>query len=178
VIAEPLAISGVMLLRETVHTDTRGTFRRILDSVQLAELGLESQISQISNASNVRRGTVRGMHYQVEPHDETKIIWCNVGAVFDVLVDLRPEEATYGQWTSVELRADEPTALYVPRGVAHGYQTLDDDTSLTYFISTPYEPEAARALLWSDPTIGIAWPLGVASISPRDAGAPPWPPQH
>jgi dTDP-4-dehydrorhamnose 3,5-epimerase len=178
VIAEPLAFRGAILFRETVHTDIRGTFRRIIDSVQLAELGLESKISQISNASNARRGTIRGMHYQVEPYDETKIIWCNAGAVFDVLVDLRPDEATFGQWTSVGLRCDEPTALYVPRGMAHGYQTLDDDSSLTYFISTPYEPAASRALLWSDPTIGIAWPLAVASISPRDAGAPQWPPQH
>ena len=177
-IAEPLAMRGVILFRETLHTDTRGTFRRIVDVAQLAEQGLESKICQISTASNTRRGTLRGMHYQVEPHEETKIVWCNAGTVFDVLIDLRPEEPTYGQWVSVELREDDPTALYVPPGIAHGYQTLDDDSSLTYFISTPYEPAAARALKWNDPVVDIAWPLAVTSISPRDEVAPPWPPQR
>lgn len=175
-IADPLPIRGATILREVEHSDDRGAFRRIVDRADLLELGLDADIAQVSCASNTRRGTLRGLHYQIEPHGESKTIWCNAGSVYDVIVDLRPDEPTYGKWVAVELRADEPVALHVPRGVAHGYQTLEANSSLTYLISTAFVADAARSLLWSDRTVGIEWPLEVLSISKRDAEAPSWPP--
>lgn len=176
--AEPLSMRGAVLLRGDVHADERGTFRRVVDCGQLGAAGLDARIDQVSTASNIRRGTIRGLHYQVEPHREAKTLWCASGAVFDVIVDLRPEEPTYGQWESVTLSAEEPAALHVPRGVAHGYQTLANDTELVYLISTPHVAASARTLLWRDPTLAIPWPLPVANISDRDREAPEWPPQH
>lgn len=173
---ESLPIRGAFLLRPEVHEDDRGGFHRVADLEELAALGAETGISQVSVATNLRAGTIRGLHYQASPHAEAKTLWCHRGAAFDVLVDLRPEEPTYGQWTSVEIAAGRPHALHVPAGVAHGYQTLLDDTALTYLISTSYEPASARVLHWRDPTLAIDWPLPVTAISPRDREAPPWPP--
>jgi dTDP-4-dehydrorhamnose 3,5-epimerase len=116
------------------------------------------------------------MHYQAEPDGEAKTLWCLTGSVFDVLVDVRPDEPTYGQWVSVVLSADEPAAVHVPRGVAHGYQTLVEESSMAYLISTPYVAASSRSLLWSDPSVGIAWPLPLSCISDRDRDASPWPP--
>lgn len=176
--AEPLGIRGVTLLRADVHEDERGGFRRVVDTAVLEGLGLESAVSQISIATNLRRGTVRGMHYQAAPHEESKTLWCTHGAAFDVVVDLRPDEPTYGHWLSVHLPADEPIALHIPPGIAHGYQTLEDDTALTYVISASYVPEGARSLRWNDPTVNIEWPLPVSVISKRDSEAPSWPPSR
>jgi dTDP-4-dehydrorhamnose 3,5-epimerase len=174
--AEPLALRGVTLFRAEVHSDERGAFQRLADLPLLASLGLDSAVLQISMATNLKRGTVRGMHYQAAPHEESKTLWCTHGAVFDVLVDLRADEPTYGHWISVELSAGEPVALHVPPGIAHGYQTLAHDSALTYVISAPYVAASARSLRWDDPTVGIEWPLPVSVISQRDREAPPWPP--
>jgi dTDP-4-dehydrorhamnose 3,5-epimerase len=174
---EALSIRGAALLGGDVTVDERGTFRRVVGRGQLDDAGLESHIDEVSTATNSRRGTIRGLHYQVEPYGEAKTLWCASGAVFDVIVDLRPDEMTYGHWESVMLSAAEPQALHVPRGVAHGYQTLDDDTELVYLISTPYSAQNARGLLWCDPTLAIPWPLPLANISERDREAPAWPPQ-
>ncbi len=174
--AEPLALRGATLFRAEVHADERGTFRRIVDLPALAGLGLDPAVVQISQATNARRGTVRGMHWQADPHGESKTLWCTHGAVFDVLVDLRAGEPTYGRWVSVELSADDALALHVPPGIAHGYQTLADDSALTYAIGTPYVPESARSLRFDDPVVGIAWPLPVMVASQRDREAPAWPP--
>lgn len=173
--AEPLELPGVTLLRTEVHPDARGHFRRVADLAALRAAGLEADVDQVSVAANTRAGTVRGLHYQAEPHGEAKTLWVTSGAVFDVLVDLRPGP-TYGRWVSVHLDADEPTALHVPRGVAHGYQTLADDTCLAYLISTPFAADSARSLRFDDPTLAIPWPLPVSTISDRDREAPPWPP--
>ena len=172
--SEPLAIPGATLLRAELHADDRGSFRRVVDLPFLREAGLEADVDQVSVATNSVAGTVRGLHYQAEPHGEAKTLWCTAGEVFDVLVDLRPG-LSYGRWLSVHLSADEPVALHVPRGVAHGYQTLADDTALAYLISTPFVPAASRSLRWDDPTLAIAWPLPVTRISDRDREAPPWP---
>jgi dTDP-4-dehydrorhamnose 3,5-epimerase len=174
---EQLGIAGAVLLLADLHADDRGSFRRVVDTGILAAHGLDPHIDQVSMASNRASGSVRGLHYQAEPHEEAKTLWCSAGAVFDVIVDLRPTEPTYGQWRSVHLSADEPVALHVPAGVAHGYQTLTDDCELVYLISSPYVPESARSLLWSDPTLDIEWPLPVSAISERDQKAPPWPPE-
>lgn len=172
--AEPLAITGATLLRAELHADDRGSFRRVLDLTALRASGLEAAVDQVSVATNAVAGTVRGLHYQAAPHGEAKTLWCTTGAVFDVLVDLRPGPG-YGRWLSVELSADEPVALHVPRGVAHGYQTLVDDTALAYLISTPFVASASRSLRWDDPTLAITWPLPLTRISDRDREAPAWP---
>jgi dTDP-4-dehydrorhamnose 3,5-epimerase len=174
--AEPLALRGVTLFQADVHEDERGAFRRILDIPVLESLGLDPTVVQISMATNTRRGTVRGLHYQAAPHGESKTLWCTHGSVFDVLVDLRADEPTYGDWIAVRLAADQPVALHVPPGIAHGYQTLEDASALTYVISAPHVPASARSLRWDDPTVGIDWPLPVTVISQRDREAPLWPP--
>jgi dTDP-4-dehydrorhamnose 3,5-epimerase len=174
--AEQLAFRGVYLLTTEFHRDERGEFRRVVDFDVLRSLGVETAVCQVSTVTNERSGTVRGMHYQAEPNAEAKTLWCYAGEVFDVLVDLRPDEPTYGKWLGVHLSGGEPVALHVPRGIAHGYQTLEDASMMTYLISVPYVAESARALRWDDPTVGIEWPLGVAVISERDRGAPSWPP--
>jgi dTDP-4-dehydrorhamnose 3,5-epimerase len=173
--AEALAFRGVTLLRADVHEDPRGAFRRVADIPLLEQLGLDGRIAQVSSATNTRRGTVRGLHYQAAPHEESKTLWCTHGAVFDVLVDLRPDESTYGGWLSVHLAAELPLALHIPPGIAHGYQTLEDETALTYLISAPYVATSARSLRWDDPTVAIEWPLPVTVISERDREAPLWP---
>lgn len=173
---EPLPLRGAALLRGAFQADDRGSFRRVVDVRMLVELGLESTVDQVSVATNRARGTVRGLHYQVEPSGEAKTLWCSAGSVFDVLVDLRPEESTYGTHWATMLDASDPVALHVPRGVAHGYQTLVDDSHLTYLISTPYDAASARSLHWQDPHLAIPWPLPVSALSARDRDAPPWPP--
>jgi len=174
--AEALDFRGVYLITTEFHSDERGDFRRVVDFDLLRSFGVEAEVCQVSIVTNDRSGTVRGMHYQVEPNAEAKTLWCHAGAVFDVLVDLRPGEPTYGKWLGVRLLASEPVALHVPRGVAHGYQTLRDASMMTYLISVPYVAKSARSLRWDDPTVGIEWPLEVTVISERDRGAPSWPP--
>ena len=174
--AEQLPLAGVVVLEYDVAADVRGSFRRNVDLGDLERLGLDSRVSQASTATNAVAGTVRGMHFQVAPHEESKTLWCTRGSVLDVLVDVRPESTTYGAWCSVTLSAGDGRAVHVPPGVAHGYQTLVADSALVYLISAPHHPESARSLLWSDPTVGIDWPLPVTRISGRDREAPPWPP--
>ena len=174
--AEELAFRGVYLITTEFHRDERGEFRRVVDFDVLRSLDVETEVCQVSTVTNERSGTVRGMHYQADPHEEAKTLWCYAGEVFDVLVDLRPDEPTYGKWVGVHLSGSEPVALHVPRGIAHGYQTLQDSSMMTYLISVPYAAESARTLRWDDPTVGIEWPVAVAVISDRDRGAPGWPP--
>lgn len=172
-----LPMRGAMLVRNEVHRDDRGSFRRIADLQEMDAAGVDSTVAQVSAAVNEVAGTLRGLHYQAAPHQESKTLWCSMGSVFDVLVDLRPGEPTCGSWISVRLTAGGNVALHVPPGVAHGYQTLQDDTELVYLVSTPHHPGSARILRWSDPTVGITWPLPVTRISDRDREAPSWPPQ-
>jgi dTDP-4-dehydrorhamnose 3,5-epimerase len=161
----------VSLRAGSVHADRRGTFTKYLDEPVDTQIG----ITQVGSAFNTRRGTVRGLHFQVQPHGEIKRLWVSAGAIMDVLVDVRPYSGTYGDWTSIELRAAEAAVLTVPVGVAHGYQTLEDDSTVVYLITGEYVPEAARTLLWRDPVLGIGWPLEVSSISDADEAGQPWP---
>lgn len=171
---QSLALPGPLVITGTPAADSRGTFRRIVDLTQLSELGADPAVVQVSTATNTTAGTIRGLHYQVPPSDEAKTLWCTSGAVFDVVVDIRPDSPTAGQWCAVELSAREPTALHIPPGFAHGYQTLTDDTDLIYLISRPHDPDRARSLRWDDPTIAIPWPRAVTAISQRDREAPLW----
>jgi len=165
------ALGGVVLEPGRAFTDERGGFTKILDTGTQAGV----TATQVCVSSNLRRGTLRGMHVQLAPHEETKRLWCSAGEVFDVLVDLRPDEPTHGDWTALHLRADEPAMLTVPPGVAHGFLTLTDDTSLVYLIDGDFAPESARTLRWDDPTVGIEWPREVTVMSAKDREGRTWP---
>ncbi len=175
---ERLPIPGALVLRSDLQLDSRGSFQRIVDLAEMEALGLETQVAQISAACNAERGTVRGLHYQVPPDEEAKTLWCTSGSVYDVIVDLRRDSPTYGKWAGIELSQRDPAVLHVPRGLAHGYQTLEDHAELIYVISAPFVADSARSLLWRDPTLRINWPLPVTRISDRDREAPAWLPEY
>jgi dTDP-4-dehydrorhamnose 3,5-epimerase len=176
VIFEPTKLAGVFVIRLERREDERGFFARTYCVRELTAAGLDPEFVQSSVSYNRARGTLRGMHYQVAPHDETKIVACSRGAIHDVVVDLRPGSATYRDWLAVELTANEGNALYIPKGFAHGFLTLEDDTSVTYDISAYYEPSSARGVRYDDPAFGVRWPFAPVVISHRDAGYLPFDP--
>ena len=171
---EELGLAGVYLFHGERHPDERGSFMRNVDFALYPTLGLDPTVAQASTAHNRRRGTIRGLHYQEAPRGESKTLWCLSGNIYDVLVDLREGSASYGTWTAVELSAQDSSSLHIPPGIAHGYQTTSDNTSLVYLISTPHVASSARTIHWQDPDLDISWPLDVTSISQRDSEAPPW----
>lgn len=152
--------------------DARGFFARAWSSSEFAACGLNSQTVQCNLSFNYRGGTLRGMHYQVAPNREVKLVRCTRGAIYDVIVDLRPSSATYRAWVGVELSLENYRMLYVPEGVAHGYQTLVDDSEVFYQVSEYYHPESERGVRWDDPSFGIEWPLPVSEISEKDRRHP------
>jgi dTDP-4-dehydrorhamnose 3,5-epimerase len=172
VIFEPLAIEGAFLVRLEPIADERGFFARTWCADELATAGIAVDFVQQSLARSTQRGTLRGMHLQVEPHAEAKYVRCVSGSIFDAFVDLRPASPTYLRSAGVVLDAKSGDAAFVPAGCAHGYQTLEDETDVLYAMSSRYAPQAARSILWSDPALGIAWPLADPIVSPRDAAAP------
>lgn len=166
-------IPGVTIVTPDVFEDERGLFARAWMPDEFAAHGADTRIAQGSLALTRKRGSIRGMHYQAAPFEETKTIRVVRGAVFDVAVDLRPDSPTYCQWVGFELSADDRRAMCIPPGCAHGYQTLADDTEVFYFVSAPYSPDHQRGVRWNDPAFGIHWPLGApTSIHARDAGYP------
>lgn len=165
-------LPGAYLIELERREDQRGYFARTWCEREFAAHGLETRFVQVNLAHNPRRGTLRGLHFQLEPYAEVKVVRCTRGALYDVIVDLRPESPTCGRWIGVELSAANGRALYVPRGFAHGYQTLEDDTDLMYQTSEFYVAEAARGVRYNDPAFGIAWPLPVRVISEADASWP------
>jgi dTDP-4-dehydrorhamnose 3,5-epimerase len=163
-------LQGVWLIDADVFPDTRGAFVLVWTPEPFAERGLDTHIAQVGISVNIRRGTIRGLHYQRPPLDETKFIRVVKGAIFDVAVDLRPESPTFRNWVSATLTAANRQMLYIPRGFAHGYQTLEDDTEVLYSVSKPYSRDHQDGVRWNDPAFGIDWPLGApASINERDA---------
>ena len=171
-----LPLSGAFSIEVEPRSDERGLFARTYDEAEFAAHGLPVRYPQCSTSFNIRRGTLRGLHFQRPPHDESKIVRCTRGAVFDVIVDLRRGSKTFRQWFSAELSADNRSALYVPRGFAHGFQALTDDAEVYYQIDTDYVADAAGGVRWDDPVIGIRWPLAVTVMSERDATLPLLPP--
>jgi dTDP-4-dehydrorhamnose 3,5-epimerase len=155
------------------HEDERGFFARAWCRDELREHGLVAELAQCSISRNARAATLRGMHFQTAPYEEAKLVRCTAGSIFDVIIDLRPESPTYGDWLGVELDARRGNALYVPKGFAHGFQTLVDDTDVLYMISDPYMPEASSGVRWDDPAFGIEWPPAEGrTISERDRDWP------
>lgn len=167
-------LAGAYVVEPEKMEDERGFFARLWCADEFRKRGLESNLAQVSISYNRLRGTVRGMHYQAPPHEETKLIRCTAGAVHDVIIDLRADSPTFGKWHATELSVRNRRLLYVPRGFAHGFQGLEDDTEVQYMISVAYYPEAARGVRWDDPAFRIRWPLPVSSISERDLSFPPF----
>ena len=154
------------------RSDDRGFFARTWCEEEFRARGLVSRFVQSSVSVNPLRGTLRGLHYQRPPHAEVKFLRCTRGAIFDVIVDLRPNSPTYRQWVAVELAAGSYQLVYVPEGFAHGFQTLMPDAEVDYLISTPYAPAAATGLRYDDPLLAIDWPLAVTRISDKDLDWP------
>lgn len=152
--------------------DERGYFARTWCVREFGAHGLDEHLVQCSTSFNVVRGTIRGLHYQVAPHAETKLVRCTRGAIFDVIADIRPSSPTFLQWFGVELTADNGKMLYIPKGFVHGFQTLEQNSEVFYQMNEFYEPSAARGLRWNDPLLGVRWPLDVQVMSPKDRGYP------
>ncbi len=161
-------IPDVWLVELEPHRDDRGFFARAWCTHEAEEYGLDTQCVQCNISYNKKRGTLRGMHWQAEPCPETKLIRCTRGAVWDVALDLRANSISYGKWVGKELSAENRIMLYIPAGVAHGFQTLRDDAELFYQMSTFYDPELARGARWNDPAFNIRWPLPDPILSERD----------
>lgn len=152
------ALPGVIVVDLDPREDERGFFARAWCRKEFEDHGLNAELVQCNVSFNHRRGTLRGMHYQEEPHSEVKLVRCTRGAIYDVAVDLRPNSPTWMRWTGVELTAENRRMLYVPEGFAHGYQTLDDETEVFYQVSEFYAPDSERGLRWNDPAFAIEWP--------------------
>jgi dTDP-4-dehydrorhamnose 3,5-epimerase len=165
-------LEGAYIVEPERREDERGFFARTWCRDELAAEGLVTDLAQCSISRNTHAGTLRGMHFQTAPHEEVKLVRCTTGAVHDVIVDLRPGSPTHARWIAVELDAERANALYIPKGFAHGFQSLVDGAEVLYMISDAYAPEAASGVRFDDPAFGICWPLPVRVISERDRAWP------
>ena len=161
-------LPGVYVVEPELIKDERGFFACSWKPQEFSEHGLNTRLAQCNISFNKVRGTLRGLHFQMHPHEEAKLVRCTMGSMYDVAVDLRPDSETRYTWVGVELSADNHRMLYVPEGFAHGYQTLEDATEIFYQVSESYHEESSRGLRWDDPKLGIKWPLPVTAISKRD----------
>jgi dTDP-4-dehydrorhamnose 3,5-epimerase len=165
-------LSGAFVIEAERQDDSRGYFARTFCQRELAAAGLFDCIAQSNVSFNSKPGTLRGLHFQADPHPEQKIVSCTRGAIFDVIVDLRLGSPTFGRYFAQELTPDNLLALYVPKGFAHGFQTLVAESTVAYHMSEFYRPEGAAGICWNDPDVGIPWPIAERIISDRDAGLP------
>jgi len=165
-------LPGVHLVGLERREDERGFFARTFCEQEFTLQGFDARVAQCSISRNRRRGTLRGVHYQVAPHEESKLVRCTQGSIYDVALDLRPNSPAYRRWVAFELSRDNGLALFVPPGVAHGFQTLVDDTDVFYQMSVPHHPECARGVRFDDPVFGIRWPLEEPIVNPRDRAYP------
>lgn len=168
------AIAGAFLIEVERREDERGFFARSFCENEFRAHGLEPRVAQCNISWNGAAGTLRGLHYQAAPHGETKIVRCTNGGIWDVILDLRPESATYRQWTGVDLTDENRRAIYIPHGVAHGFITRTDDAEVLYMMGEAYVEGAARGVVWNDPAFAIQWPVEPVVISERDRSYPRW----
>jgi len=165
-------LQGAYVIEPELLEDERGFFARMWSHEEFSARGLNPNIVQCNSSYNKLRGTLRGMHYQIPPHEEAKLVRCTAGAIYDVIIDLRPGSPTHSKWIGAELSASNHLMVYVPEGFAHGFQTLEADTEVFYQMSAYYHSESASGLRWDDPAFGIAWPLAISAISARDRSHP------
>lgn len=168
-IFESTAVNGVFIIRMEKRVDERGFFARAWCRREFSERGLNTSIEQCNVSFNRHRGTLRGLHYQVAPYQEAKLVRCTRGSIHDVVVDLRRESPSFLKHVAVQLDAESHTMVYVPEGCAHGFQTLDADSEVFYQMSCEYAPECSRGVRWNDPAFGIEWPIAKPIILERDA---------
>ncbi len=171
-IFENTALKGAWLIRLEPFRDNRGHFSRTFCEQEFGERGIETRFSQHSISYTRASGTIRGLHYQRSPDLEAKLVRCVRGAIYDAIVDLRRNSSTFGRWIAVELSEECDTQLYIPRGFAHGFQTIRPDVELHYMISTPYVADKAAGIRYDDAALAIPWPLDVTNISDRDRSLP------
>jgi dTDP-4-dehydrorhamnose 3,5-epimerase len=165
-------LQGAFIIEPELLEDDRGFFALLWSRKEFALRGLNEQFVQANVSFNKQGGTLRGLHFQIEPHQEAKLVRCTAGAIYDVIADLRPASPTFRRWIGVELTSRNRLMLYVPEGFAHGFQTLKDDTEVAYQISEYHHPESASGVRWDDPVLNIKWPLPVAVLSERDRELP------
>jgi dTDP-4-dehydrorhamnose 3,5-epimerase len=168
VILHPTRVHGAFLLELKTFDDDRGSFTEVYQLKALAERGWHGAFVRSAISHNHRRGTLRGMHLQRAPHAEAKLVMCISGAVYDVIADVRPDSPTFGQWDACELTPENRRVLFLPEGVAHGYQALSDNSTVHYHLSNYYAPQCADGIRWDDPTLAIRWPLPPLMLSEQD----------
>ena len=165
-------LADAVVIEMTPHHDERGEFARTFCRREFRDAGLEWEFVQANASVNHRKGTLRGMHYQVSPNDEVKVVRCVKGAIFDVIIDLRIGSRTFMAWQGFHLRDDNDLQLYVPQGFAHGFVSLVDESAITYMVSAAYAPNAERGVRWNDPAFRIEWPVEITTISEKDSSWP------
>jgi dTDP-4-dehydrorhamnose 3,5-epimerase len=171
-------LEGAYLIDLDRHSDERGFFARAFCEEEFSQHGLSNRFVQVNDSLAATRGTLRGLHYQLAPHAETKLVRCLRGSLYDVIIDLRQGSRSFGEHLGVELTAENRSMLYVPRGFAHGFITLEGDTEALYFVDACYQPESERGVRWDDPRFGIEWPLEPTVISEKDRTHPDFDPAH
>ena len=165
-------LKGAFVINPERLEDERGFFARTWCRREFKDYGIDTEFVQCNISFNKKKGTLRGIHYQVHPCTEAKLVRCTMGAILDVMIDIRPQSSTYKHWISVELTHKNRKMLYIPKGFAHGFLTLMDDTEVFYQMSEFYKPEYARGIRWNDPVFNIDWPDEVVVISDRDRNYP------
>jgi dTDP-4-dehydrorhamnose 3,5-epimerase len=165
-------LAGAYLIELELVEDSRGFFARSFCVDEFARHGLDATVKQCNVSFNKVAGTLRGLHYQIAPHEEAKLVRCTMGAIYDVILDLRRESETRGRWFQIELTAENRKALFIPKGFAHGFQTLSGNSEVLYQMSESYHPECARGVRWDDPAFEIRWPLADPILSDRDRTYP------
>ena len=173
----PTALEGLVVVEIERREDPRGFFARSWCAEEFERAGIDPRVAQCNVSFNEKRGTLRGMHWQADPHGEAKLVRCTAGAIYDVAVDIRPDSPTFRRWLGFELSASNHRALFIPIGFAHGFQTLEAGSEVFYQMSVPYAAGAARGARYDDPAFGIEWPLPAPIVSERDAAYPDFAPQ-
>ena len=166
------SLKGAYTIELEKKGDERGFFARFFCKDEFARHGLNNEVMQINNSLSTNKGTLRGMHYQLPPYQEDKIVRCLHGSLYDVIIDLRQESPTFGQWYGAELTSDNRTMMYVPKGFAHGLVTLEPNTEILYLVTQFYAPEFERGIRWNDPNFNIQWPVEPVDISDKDRNHP------
>jgi dTDP-4-dehydrorhamnose 3,5-epimerase len=174
---QPTPITGAYLIDLEKRGDDRGFFARVFCREEFASHNLSMDLLQINTSLSERKGTLRGMHYQLAPSAETKVVRCIRGALYDVILDLRPDSPTFGQWFGAELSAENRTMMYAPKGCAHGFITLAESTEAFYLVDSLYAPSLERGVRFDDPRFGITWPIAPTEVSEKDRGWPDFDPQ-